>query len=79
MKKAHLLLPLFLLASCGGNPSSSSSEPSLPSLESSPSLPEYPSTLVNGGFETADLTGWEIVSGDAYDDDSVSSSSFFRS
>ena len=29
--------------------------------------------LINGGFESSDLSGWTILSGDAFDDDSVSS------
>lgn len=33
--------------------------------------------LKNGGFETSDLSGWKIESGDAFNDDSISSSSTF--
>ncbi|MDE6504652.1 MAG: hypothetical protein K2L42_02145 [Clostridia bacterium] len=32
-----------------------------------------PATVVNGGFETGDLSGWTVEYGDAYDDGSVSS------
>ena len=32
-----------------------------------------PATIVNGGFESADLSGWTIEYGDAFDDDCVSS------
>lgn len=79
MKPRFLFLSVFLLASCGLTPASSSAEESsLIESSISSSIPEYPSSIQNGGFETADLTGWEIVSGNAYDDDSVSSSSFFR-
>ena len=38
------------------------------------SLPRY---VVNGGFETSDLSGWTIEYGDAYTDDSVSSRNDF--
>ena len=34
---------------------------------------ELPAVVVNGGFESADLSGWTVEYGDAYDDDSVSS------
>lgn len=36
-----------------------------------------PSTVVNGGFETGDLSGWTVEYGDAYDDNSVSSRKTF--
>jgi len=36
-----------------------------------------PSVVVNGGFESADLSGWTVEYGDAYDDDSVSSRKTF--
>ena len=35
------------------------------------------STLINGGFESADLSGWTIEYGDAFDDDCVSSQKTF--
>lgn len=34
---------------------------------------DKPASVVNGGFETADLSGWTVESGDAFSDDSVSS------
>ena len=34
-------------------------------------------SVINGGFETSDLSGWTIEYGDAYTDDSVSSRSYF--
>ena len=34
--------------------------------------------LINGGFESSDLSGWTILSGDAFDDDSVSSRRSFE-
>ena len=33
--------------------------------------------VVNGGFESSDLSGWTIEYGDAYNDDSVSSKKDF--
>lgn len=33
--------------------------------------------VVNGGFETSDLSGWTVEYGDAYTDDSVSSRDYF--
>ena len=38
---------------------------------------DSPSTLINGGFESADLSGWTIEYGDAFDDDCVSSQKTF--
>ncbi|MDE5721533.1 MAG: hypothetical protein K2I30_02160 [Clostridia bacterium] len=37
----------------------------------------FPAVVVNGGFETGDLSGWTVEYGDAYDDDSVSSRKTF--
>ena len=34
-------------------------------------------TLINGGFESADLSGWTIEYGDAFDDDCISSQKTF--
>ena len=34
-------------------------------------------SIVNGGFETGDLSGWTVLWGDAFDDDSVSSRKTF--
>lgn len=34
-------------------------------------------TLINGGFESADLSGWTVEYGDAFDDDCVSSQKSF--
>ena len=38
---------------------------------------ESPSVLINGGFESADLSGWTVEYGDAFDDDCVSSQKTF--
>ena len=38
---------------------------------------ELPVEVINGGFETADLSGWIVESGEAFDDDSVSSRKTF--
>ena len=34
---------------------------------------DKPASVVNGGFETADISGWTVESGDAFSNDSVSS------
>ena len=34
-------------------------------------------TLLNGGFESADLSGWTVEYGDAFDDDCISSQKYF--
>ena len=34
-------------------------------------------SIINSGFETGDLSGWTVLSGDAFDDDSVSSRKTF--
>lgn len=36
-----------------------------------------PTEIINGGFETSDLSGWIIESGEAFDNDSVSSRTTF--
>ncbi len=47
-------------------------EPTPPQPEENKSIP-----LINGGFESADLSGWTIEYGDAFDDDCVSSQKTF--
>ena len=87
-KKALIIkfLPVFgllfsiVLASCEPVDSSSltdtstttdtsTSESTTSSTEPDPS--EY--LIANGGFETGDLSGWEIVSGEAFSDEGISS------
>ena len=41
------------------------------------SNPSEALALINGGFESADLSGWTVESGDAFDDDCVSSQKTF--
>lgn len=76
MKTKHylLLLPL-ILASCGGETTQSSPISSKTSSESN--APEEATSIRNGGFEEASLDGWSVLYGNAYDDDSVSSSNTF--
>ncbi len=45
-------------------------------LQSNPQADEI-RTLINGGFESADLSGWTIEYGDAFDDDCISSRKTF--
>ncbi len=45
--------------------------------KSKPEPQEEIQTLINGGFESADLSGWTIEYGDAFDDDCVSSQKTF--
>ena len=35
-------------------------------------------SIVNGGFETGDLTGWTVESGNAFGEDNVTTRSTFR-
>ena len=44
----------------------------------SPSAPNMqPTTILNGGFETSDLSGWTVEYGDAFTNDSISSRKTF--
>lgn len=83
-----LLLPALVLSACNSvgsssssSESTSSSEPSSSTSSSSedPSVPPVsgPTAIVNGGFESADLSGWEVEWGDAFNDDSISSRKTF--
>ena len=47
-----------------------------PTPDSKPDQTE-PLTLINGGFESADLSGWTVEWGNAFDDDCVSSQKTF--
>lgn len=64
-KKLLVLLftPFLLLTSCNGD--STSEEPL------------KPLSILNGGFESSTLSGWEIEYGTAFNDDSVASDSTF--
>ena len=42
-----------------------------------PSDTDGVATLINGGFESADLSGWTVEYGDAFDDDCISSQKTF--
>lgn len=69
-----LLCVVFLCVSLFGCDSSKSD-----SNSNNPSNPKNPtsSVLINGGFESADLSGWTVEYGDAFDDDCVSSQKSF--
>ena len=58
-----MLCSCFALVACDDTPSAPT--------------PEVGSKLINGGFESADLSGWTIEYGDAFDDDCVSSQTTF--
>ena len=53
-----------ILTACGEKPTTEPSE-------------KATSKLINGGFESADLSGWTVEYGDAFDDDCVSSQKTF--
>ena len=59
----------MLLVSCSGE------QPTTTTTEPAPK--DSSAYLINGGFESADLSGWTVEYGDAFVDDSVSSSSTF--
>ena len=46
-------------------------------LEDEPTVDTLTHQILNGGFETADLSGWTVLSGNAFTDDSVSSRKTF--
>lgn len=52
----------FVLTACGGNTADTQ---------------KLPVEVINGGFETSDLSGWIIESGEAFGDDNVSSRKTF--
>ncbi|MGN0396453.1 MAG: LamG-like jellyroll fold domain-containing protein [Candidatus Fimimorpha sp.] len=45
--------------------------------ESSTESSEIPNSIVNGNFETGDLTGWEVLEGDAFAEGRVSDETLF--
>ena len=66
MKKTILLIAALLsLAACNSS--------SIPSGESK----SYPISILNGGFESSDLSGWTVEYGDAFTDDCVTSKDTF--
>ena len=66
--------PLLLLSACGSS-ASMRREGEVKKTASSGDV--VPTTILNGGFETADLSGWEVEYGDAFTNDSVSSKETF--
>ncbi len=76
---AFSLLFALLLASC--DPSDSSSNSNSNSISDTGSSPDSSSStepdpsqyqIVNGGFETGDLSGWDILDGEAFTDEGIS-------
>ena len=65
MKKNLLFITsLLVLSACGGSNNNVESK-------------TYPTSILNGGFESSDLSGWTIEYGDAFDDYCVSSKDTF--
>ena len=80
MKKLSVLLLLIIVTLFGCNKNSET-----PDTETNGDNQQTPTEVVNtrvteiinGGFETADLSGWTVLSGNAFTDDSVSSRKSF--
>ncbi len=69
-----LLCVVFLCVSLSAcDPSKPDTETDPPSNSKNPTS----SVLLNGGFESADLSGWTVEYGDAFDDDCISSQQTF--
>ena len=73
---------LLLLSACSNKSASavngnSKSAGSRTSTEAEETVNKKATTLLNGGFETSDLSGWTIEYGDAFSNDSVSSRKTF--
>ena len=73
MKKIKTLLTIslasLLIASCSNGEDTTTTTPVDPTEEKG--------YLINGGFESTDLSGWTVEYGDAFTDDSVSSQKTF--
>ena len=52
-------------------------EPSKPEESTKPSTEVHNTEIINGGFETGDLSGWTVLSGNAFTNDTVSSRKTF--
>ena len=74
---ALLIIPVAGCVKINKTTSSSKEELSSSSSETPTPSGERLSYVLNGGFETSNLSGWAIEYGDAYTDDSVSSRSTF--
>ena len=71
-KKIYLfiLISLFGIFVAGCQKSTETPDPTVEPTPTDPSDPtDY--SIINGGFETGDLTGWTIISGQAFDDEGV--------
>jgi hypothetical protein len=85
MKKVFVaaiaLMLVAALAACGNDESKNGSKNGQNAPEPAGSAEVTPDegTLINGGFETGDLTGWEVVEGDAFSDDVVATNKTFWS
>ncbi len=65
---AALSMAIFTACNSGEQPESQSGEEKAPVIQTQ---------LLNGGFETASIDGWTVEYGDAFNDDCVSSNTFF--
>lgn len=83
MKKNMLivltLVMALILAACGGNNNGqvNNNDSSNNQSDPAPNVSAENAQIINGGFETGDLTGWEIVEGDAFSDDNVATNETF--
>lgn len=62
LRTITLFIVVLVLGGCGNNVAGIAEEDAL---------------LKNGGFETGDLTGWEVIEGDAFNDDVVAKNETF--
>ena len=82
MKKMKYLFGFatFMLAlvGCSNNPTKTTTSTTPQTTQKPTTVLETLTTeIVNGGFETADLSGWTVLSGNAFTNDSVSSRKTF--
>lgn len=76
-KYLGLIALTLALTGCNSNQDSANSANSGDTSKETTKGDSGNATLINGGFETSDLSGWTVLYGDSYDDDSVSSVSAF--
>ena len=82
MKKIIYLLLLSFgiigLVACSKTEEPTPTEPTKPvEVTPTPEVEKLTTEVINGGFETGDLSGWTVLSGNAFTDDCVSSRKTF--